>query len=138
MRINIRPPIRQLLRINVMLILTSSVRTTPIAHTASGLNFDLLANVSEEKEQMKPQLEWSKKETQVTKGGLQLLDHVFLGDADDLLSSGAANLPETLPSGENLAPGQTDSAGLELQEVTGVGEDVGRTSDEVDAELMQV
>lgn len=121
-----------------MLILTSVVRTVPLGNTASGLNFDLLANVSDEQEQVKPQLEWSKKETEVTKRGLQLLDHVILGDADDLLSSGAASLPETFPTAENLVPGQTDNAGVELQEVTGVDEDVGRTGDEVDAELMQV
>jgi hypothetical protein len=110
----------------------------PIANTASGLDLDLLANGSDEQEQRKPQLEWSKKETEVTKGGLQVLDHVILGDADDLLSSGAASVPETFPTAENLVPGQTDSAGVELQEVTGVGKDVGRSGEEVDAELMQV
>jgi hypothetical protein len=138
MKIKIRSPVRQLLRINFMLILTSSVRTVPVANTPSGLNLSLLANASEEQEQVKPRLEWSKKETEVTKEGLQVLDQVILGDADDLLSSGAANLPETFPTAGNLVPGQTNSAGVELQEVTGVGEDVGRTGDAVDADLMQV
>lgn len=138
MKINIRLRIRQLLRINLMLMLTSSVRTVPIANGASGRSFDLLANASDEQERMKPQQEWSNKETEVTEEGLQVLDHVILGDADDLLSSGAANLPETFPTAENLVPGQTDRSRVELQEVHRVGEDVGRTGDETDAELMQV
>jgi hypothetical protein len=138
MKINVRLPIRQLLRINFMLLLTSSVRAVPIANSASGLSFDLLANASDEQEQMKPQLEWSSKEAEVTKEGLQVLDHVILGDADDLLSSGAANLPETFPTAENLVPGHTDGSRFELQEVTRVGEDVGRTGVETVAELMQV
>jgi hypothetical protein len=138
MKINIRLLIRQLLRINFMLILTSSVRAVPVANRASGINFDLLANASDEQGQKKQQLEWRNKEIDVPKEGLQLLDHVILGDADDLLSSGAANLPETFPTTENLIPGHTDGARVELQEVTRIGEDVGRTGDETDAELMQV
>ncbi|PNF33325.1 hypothetical protein B7P43_G07748 [Cryptotermes secundus] len=133
MKINIRSPIRQLLRINVMLILTSAVRTVPIGTTAPGLNFDLLANGSDEQEQKKLQLEWIKKETEMTQGGLQVL-----GDAHDLLSSGVTSLPDTFPTVENLVSDETNSAGVELQEVTEVGEDVGRPGDEVDAELMQV
>jgi hypothetical protein len=131
MKKNVRFPIRQLLRIHFLLLLTSSVRTVPITNTASGLNFDFLANVSDKKEQIKQELEWSKKDTEPTKERLHILDQLILGDAEDLLSSGADNLPETSPTAGGLVPGQTDSTSVELQELTPVSEDV-------DAELMQV
>jgi hypothetical protein len=138
MKINIRFPVSLLLRINLLLILTSSVLTVPIANRASGPNFHLLANGSDGEEQTISQFQWSQKEAEVTKARMQVLDHLILGDADDLLSSGAANLPDSFPTAESLVPGQTDSATVQLQEATGTREDVGHTGDQGNADLMQV
>jgi hypothetical protein len=127
-----------LLRIHLVLIVTSSVWSASIANRASAPNFDLLANGSVKEEQMMSQIEWSKKESQVTKERLHVVDQLLLDDADEPLSSGATNLPETFPTAENVAPGRTDSTRFRLQEVTGARHDASGIGDEGDTGLMQV
>jgi hypothetical protein len=138
MKINIHIPKCQLPRIYLAMLLTNSVLAVPIANRAPGPNLHILANGSGEEEQTISQFEWSHKETQVTKEGRRVLDHLIRGDSEGLLSSGAANLPDTFPATENLVPGQTDSATDQLQEVTGTSEDVGHTGHEANTKLMQV
>jgi hypothetical protein len=130
-------PSHKLLRIHFILILTISVRSAPIASTASHLHISFLPNVSYNEEQMKQELEGNKKTAELTKDGLHVLDELILGETDGLFSSGA-NLLDVSPTTDDLVPGQPKSTRVDFEEVTPVSKDPYLPGDTADAELLQV